>query len=342
MSTSSKICGWLCVANPDWLDFFDSNPKINDIVYYKGPYRPLTRLPIGAPFFCCRRTQVPRRIHLIGRFNGYSVLSSEEAWHTYQTNLGVENRKAWNDLDFATDGRVSCHELTDAILLKSPPLLDDAGVQLANAAAAMGRYLNAQEVDSIFRLIGSEVDVSHFNIEGSGVGKSKSFSFISGDEGGSGQPPKKPEADDFEKHKKKAFVLMPFSEPYNSYYPALFKPALEAAGYDVTRADDLFTPRPIMLDIQRSIVDADIILCEMSEKNPNVFYELGLTHAIGKPAILVSRIQDDIPFDLRHVRIIVYDTAYPGWEDRLRNEIVMAAASIEQAEEIWPPPLIKE
>jgi hypothetical protein len=44
----------------------------------------------------------------------------------------------------------------------------------------------------------------------------------------------------------------------------------------------------------------------MSERNPNVFYELGLAHAIGKPAILVAKTEEDIPFDLRHVRVIVY------------------------------------
>src|SRR5215470_16813722 len=91
---------------------------------------------------------------------------------------------------------------------------------------------------------------------------------------------------------KKAFILMPFSPPFDSYYPQIFKPALEAAGYTVSRADDIFTPQPIMLDIQQSIVEADLILCEMSGRNPNVFYELGLAHAIGKPAILISRKHD--------------------------------------------------
>ena len=113
----------------------------------------------------------------------------------------------------------------------------------------------------------------------------------------------------------KAFVLMPFMEPYNSYYPAIFKPALQNAGYtEVIRSDDLFTPRPIMLDIQQSIINADLVLCDLSERNPNVFYELGLAHAIGKPAILIAREQDDIPFDLRHIRVIVYDYSRAGWE----------------------------
>lgn len=138
---------------------------------------------------------------------------------------------------------------------------------------------------------------------------------------------------------RKAFVLMPFKEPYDSYYPAIFRPALEAARYLVARADDVFTPRPIMLDVQKAIVDADLILCEMSERNPNVFYELGLAHAIGRPAILVSRKEEDIPFDLRHVRVIVYDYSRPGWEAKLKESITTAAKAVTDSSEIWPPPL---
>jgi hypothetical protein len=133
---------------------------------------------------------------------------------------------------------------------------------------------------------------------------------------------------------------MPFRQPYDSYYPAIFTPALQAAGYVVTRADDLFTPRPIMLDIQECILEADLILCDMSERNPNVFYELGLAHAIGKPAILVSRKQEDIPFDLRHIRAITYDYTVAGWEEILRKAITAAAQAVTESSQLWPPPLV--
>jgi hypothetical protein len=148
---------------------------------------------------------------------------------------------------------------------------------------------------------------------------------------------------------RRAFVLMPFDHPFNSYYPAIFKPALEAVGYNVTRADDLFKPQPIMLDIQESILAADLILCEMSGRNPlcemsgrnpNVFYELGLAHAVGKPAILISRREEDIPFDLRHVRVILYDFTEAGWEAKLRADIEAAAQVVATSNKIWPPSLI--
>ena len=138
---------------------------------------------------------------------------------------------------------------------------------------------------------------------------------------------------------RKAFVLMPFQRPFDSYYPAVFRPALESAGYEVSRANDLFAPRPIMLDIQKSIIDSNLILCEMSGKNPNVFYELGLAHAIGRPAILVSNEKEDIPFDLRHIRVILYDNSIAGWEDRLRENIKAAAQAINDID-VWPSPLV--
>jgi hypothetical protein len=137
----------------------------------------------------------------------------------------------------------------------------------------------------------------------------------------------------------KAFVLMPFSEPFNGYYSKIFKPALEAAGFTVERADDIYSPRPVMLDVQESIVTADLVLCEMSGRNPNVFYELGLAHAVGKPAILVSIKDDDIPFDLRHVRVIHYDFRRAGWEEELRAAITKSARAAAAAPNPWPPPL---
>jgi|WetSurMetagenome_2_1015567.scaffolds.fasta_scaffold130566_2 hypothetical protein len=141
---------------------------------------------------------------------------------------------------------------------------------------------------------------------------------------------------------KKAFVIMPFKEPYNSYYAAIYKPALEAASCIVSRVDDLSAPRPIILDIQESILNADLILCDMSERNPNVFYELGLAHAIGKPAILVARKEDDIPFDLRHVRVVLFDHSLPGWEKKLERDITSAAQKVHQTRNVWPPPLVED
>lgn len=107
----------------------------------------------------------------------------------------------------------------------------------------------------------------------------------------------------------------------------------------MSRADDLFSPQPIIKDIQHSIKRADLVLCEMSEKNPNVFYELGMAHAIGKPAILVSQSEEDIPFDLRRIRVVLYNYRNAGWEAKLRKDIAAAAVAIKSTADVWPPPL---
>lgn len=138
---------------------------------------------------------------------------------------------------------------------------------------------------------------------------------------------------------KTAFVIMPFRKPYDGYFNQIYRVALEEAGFQATKADDLFAPRPIIEDIRAKIIAADILLCEMSGRNPNVFYELGLAHAIGKPAILLSNTKKDIPFDLSHVRAIVYDTKSAGWEVKLRASIAAAAREVSTSAISWPPPL---
>ncbi|WP_426992165.1 hypothetical protein [Methylomonas sp. CM2] len=113
---------------------------------------------------------------------------------------------------------------------------------------------------------------------------------------------------------QKAFIIMPFKKPFDGYFDHIYKPALESTGYLVTRVDDLFAPRPIIDDIREKIIASDLMLCEMSGRNPNVFYELGLAHAIGKPTILLANSKKDIPFDLQHIRTIIYDVKQAGWE----------------------------
>ena len=139
---------------------------------------------------------------------------------------------------------------------------------------------------------------------------------------------------------KYAFVIMPFKRPFDGYFSEIYSPALLDAGFAATKADDLFAPRPIMDDIRTKILEADLLLCEMSGRNPNVFYELGLAHAIGKPAILLSNAKKDIPFDLQHVRTIVYDTKMAGWELRLRKNIASAAVEVSGSAISWPQPLV--
>ncbi|MFI5386980.1 MAG: hypothetical protein ACHQ50_12770 [Fimbriimonadales bacterium] len=69
------------------------------------------------------------------------------------------------------------------------------------------------------------------------------------------------------------------------------------------------------------IQDAKVLVAELTEKNANVFYELGLAHAIGKPVVLVADNIGDVPFDLQPLRVIVYDKNDPAWGTQLRANI---------------------
>lgn len=117
---------------------------------------------------------------------------------------------------------------------------------------------------------------------------------------------------------------MPFGGWFDDYYLRVFKPAIEDAGMEPHRADDLFRPGSITNDIWAYTRRAKIVLADLTERNPNVFYELGLGHAIGKPAILVVDDIDSVPFDLRNLRVIEYDKNDPAWGEKLREGITKA------------------
>jgi hypothetical protein len=124
------------------------------------------------------------------------------------------------------------------------------------------------------------------------------------------------------------FVLMPFGGWRDDYYETIYKPAIESSGLDPHRADDLFRPSTIVNDIWAYTKRAKLLLADLSGKNPNVFYELGLAHALAKPAILIAESMEEIPFDLRALRIIVYDKNAPDWGKLLRDKIGSAISEV--------------
>ena len=84
------------------------------------------------------------------------------------------------------------------------------------------------------------------------------------------------------------FVIMPFGNLFDLYHETIYVPAIEATGLTARRGDDPLRPSTITSDIWAFTREAKLILADLSGKNPNVFYELGLAHAMGKPAIIVS------------------------------------------------------
>ncbi len=117
------------------------------------------------------------------------------------------------------------------------------------------------------------------------------------------------------------FVMVPFDEPFELYCSTIIEPAIKDAKLKPTRADDLFRPSPIVADIWDMIQKAKVLLAVLTTKNANVFYELGLAHAIGKPVVLVSETMNDVPFDLQQLRVLTYDKDDPEWGNKLKNSI---------------------
>jgi len=118
------------------------------------------------------------------------------------------------------------------------------------------------------------------------------------------------------------FVMMPFAAPHGTYYKTVYEPAILKAGLKPIRADsEIFGTGKVMEQIWSGINMAKVLLAELTTRNPNVFYELGLAHALKKPVVLVSSTENDVPFDLKHIRVIYYDMADPFWGNKLLDKV---------------------
>jgi hypothetical protein len=118
------------------------------------------------------------------------------------------------------------------------------------------------------------------------------------------------------------FVMMPFADPIGGYYKLVYEVAISKAGLRPVRADDeIFATGKIIDQVWEGITKARVLVAELTGRNPNVFYELGLAHALNKPVVLVSSNQTDVPFDLKHIRVIYYDMSDPFWGDKLISKV---------------------
>jgi hypothetical protein len=118
------------------------------------------------------------------------------------------------------------------------------------------------------------------------------------------------------------FVMQPFAAPHGEYYEKIFKPAIEKTKLLPVRADaEIFATGKIIDQVWRGINAAKVLVAELSTRNPNVFYELGLAHALNKPVVLVSSNEPDVPFDLQHIRVIYYDVNDPFWGTKLIEKV---------------------
>jgi hypothetical protein len=127
------------------------------------------------------------------------------------------------------------------------------------------------------------------------------------------------------------FVLMPFAAAPKPVYDDHILSVTKHLGIRCERADDFFSSESVIDEVWSAICNAKVCIADCTGRNPNVFYELGIAHTLGRPCVLIAQSVDDIPFDVRHRRAIVYSFTPRGMEEfedtlskTLSNEIDLA------------------
>lgn len=128
-----------------------------------------------------------------------------------------------------------------------------------------------------------------------------------------------------------AFVIMPFDEGFEEIYQNAIVTTLRKVGFAVSRADDVGNAQNILKDIVRGIAESDLIIADLTGSNPNVYYELGLAHGLGKAVILLTQDIRALPFDLRSYRVIHYTTQFQNM-DRARGQLEKIAVGFSTGE----------
>lgn len=100
-------------------------------------------------------------------------------------------------------------------------------------------------------------------------------------------------------------VMMPFQAEFDSVWAAL-KGVGEAGGWVCQRADDIWEDSVLVNDVVALIARSKVVICDLTGRNANVFYEAGIAHTLGREVVLITQSSDDVPFDLRHHRFIKY------------------------------------
>jgi hypothetical protein len=100
-------------------------------------------------------------------------------------------------------------------------------------------------------------------------------------------------------------AMMPFHPSFDRVYESLQRVAV-AAGLRCRRADDIWENPAVMQDVVSLIDRSRLVIADCTGRNPNVFYEIGIAHTLGREVILITQSEADIPFDLRHLRYVTY------------------------------------
>ncbi len=114
-------------------------------------------------------------------------------------------------------------------------------------------------------------------------------------------------------------VMMPFTPEFEAVFAAI-KVAAVSGGYSsCLRVKDMWEDSAIIQDIFAIIFESSVVVCDFSGQNPNVFYEAGIAHTLGKHVIPITQHKKDVPFDVGHHRYIEYLKNIEGLQDLTTN-----------------------
>ena len=143
------------------------------------------------------------------------------------------------------------------------------------------------------------------------------------------------EVESKEKILKSCFIIMPIADVpgydsghFNRVYNHIIKPACELSGFAPIRADDINSSNMIVVDILKKIIESDLAICDLSGRNPNVLYELGLRQAFNKKTVLIKDNKTENIFDVQGFRYTQYDSSLRI--DHVKNEINKFSSALKE------------
>lgn len=138
-------------------------------------------------------------------------------------------------------------------------------------------------------------------------------------------------------HEKLCFVISPIGDPdsetrkrSDQVLKHVVRPAVTSCGYKAVRADEIDKPGMITSQVIQHVVNDDLVVADLTERNPNVFYELAIRHALRKPLVQIIRKGEAIPFDVAGTRTIYVDHKDLDSVEAAKNEIIEQVKTLEK------------
>lgn len=119
---------------------------------------------------------------------------------------------------------------------------------------------------------------------------------------------------EMQQYKNDIFMIMPFRDEFESIYRHFIVQIVKSLNLSIKRGDDFFSShnKSIIEEIWSAIYSSKMVIADCTGRNPNVFYEIGIAHVLGKPTIMITQNIEDVPFDVQSRRLIQYQNNAAG------------------------------